>query len=143
MTRDLFVSALRSCVGVPYKWGGSTLDGLDCSGLIIYCLREAGIKIHDTNAQGIFNMFQARPVEKLQAPPGSLYFYGAGKTGINHVMAVCAHWDGTGIILIGARGGDHTTNTPENAADKKAFVDAVYGDYWLDKFVVAIDPFQT
>jgi len=139
--RDLFVSALKSCIGTPYKWGGSDLNGLDCSGTIIYCLAQSGMPIKDTNAQGIFNLLKNRVIDRLQAPPGALYFYGESTTSIHHVMAVCEHWDGSGIILIGAHGGDQTTITPEDAAARKAFVGSVFGDYWLDKFVVAVDPF--
>jgi hypothetical protein len=135
-SRSLFVDALKMEIGHPYIWGQ-----LDCSGLIIKCLFKAGIILDDTTAQGLYNLYRNNTVERLQAPPGSLYFYGTGISNIEHVMAVCEHWNCSGIVLIGSRGGDHTTTTLEAAAERKAFVDAVWGDYWLDKFVVAVDPF--
>lgn len=48
------VSAAYSQLGVPYKWGGPTPGkGLDCSGLVQYCHRVAGISVGRTSgAQG-------------------------------------------------------------------------------------------
>jgi hypothetical protein len=57
-------------------------------------------------------------------------------------MTVVEHWDDSGIVLVGARGGDAKTVIPSIAESEKAFVDAVWGDYWLSKFVCAVDPFQ-
>ena len=40
------MSAAYSQLGVPYKWGGTTPGvGLDCSGLVQYAHRVAGISI--------------------------------------------------------------------------------------------------
>jgi len=139
--RTAYLYALRQRIGYRYLWGGSGPDAFDCSGVVIASLNDSGLAISDTNAQGLYILFQHNPVERLQAPPGSLYFYGDGVNAITHVMTVIEHWDGAGIVLAGARGGDHTTTTPEIAAQQKAFVDTVWGDYWLDKFVAAVDPF--
>jgi cell wall-associated NlpC family hydrolase len=38
-----FVAVAEAFVGVPYVWGGKTLQGLDCSGLLQVALEAAGI----------------------------------------------------------------------------------------------------
>ena len=136
--RDAFISAMKQEIGEPYIWAKH-----DCSETVSKCLRVAGETILDSesSAAGLYNKYKDKKVERLQAPPGSLYFYGDDANHITHVMAVCAHWDSAGIVLIGTRGGDNTTLTPEDAARRRAFTDAVWGDYWLYKFVAAVDPF--
>ena len=47
---SIIVNAAYSQIGVPYVWGGSTPGvGLDCSGLVQYCYRQAGISIPRTS----------------------------------------------------------------------------------------------
>lgn len=47
---QIIVSAAYSQIGVPYVWGGSTPGvGLDCSGLVQWCYRQAGISIPRTS----------------------------------------------------------------------------------------------
>lgn len=35
----------ESLIGVPYVWGGTTLNGMDCSGYVQYVYRELGYKL--------------------------------------------------------------------------------------------------
>ena len=48
-TGNAIVDAAYSQIGVPYVWGGTTpYVGLDCSGLVQYCYRQAGKSIPRT-----------------------------------------------------------------------------------------------
>lgn len=57
--------------GVPYRWGGASPSGFDCSGFTEYVYRRAGISIPRT-ASG-----QAARASRVSSPrPGDLVFWG-------------------------------------------------------------------
>lgn len=43
---DLIISAAKKLLGAPYKWGGKTVCGIDCSGLLSMCYFMSGIEIY-------------------------------------------------------------------------------------------------
>ena len=63
------VNAARSAVGTPYSWGGSSLGGMDCSGLVNYAYQAAGISLPRTSGQ-IAN--GGRWISQSQAQPGDI-----------------------------------------------------------------------
>lgn len=61
-----------SLVGSPYRYGGQTPDGFDCSGLVYYSYQAAGQSVPRTSTQ----QFQAaRPIPIAQARAGDLLFF--------------------------------------------------------------------
>jgi len=73
-------SAAESYLGVPYVWGGTSPNGMDCSGLFVLAFSAVGIPVpHYSGAQ--YAMGTPVPVSSLQ--PGDLLFYGPG--GSEHV----------------------------------------------------------
>ena len=42
---ETIYKALRSALGTPYVWGGESPGGFDCSGLVQWAFRKAGIKM--------------------------------------------------------------------------------------------------
>lgn len=61
-----------SLVGSPYRYGGHTPDGFDCSGLVYYAYRAAGLSVPRTSTQ----QFQAaRPIPITEARAGDLLFF--------------------------------------------------------------------
>jgi cell wall-associated NlpC family hydrolase len=75
------VQAAEKWIGTPYKWGGYSHDGVDCSGFVMEVFAQFGIKLpHYSGAQ--FKM--GTPVNGISsAQPGDLIFYGPG--GSDHV----------------------------------------------------------
>jgi peptidoglycan DL-endopeptidase CwlO len=67
-------------LGVPYVWGGSSPNGFDCSGLVVYAFAQIGISLpHSTYA--LWNV--GSPVSRDQLQPGDLVFFsGLGHMGI-------------------------------------------------------------
>lgn len=67
--------------GKPYRYGGSSPSGFDCSGLVHFAHRSAGVSVPRT-AQLQFR--QARRVSPTELQPGDLVFFRiAGK--VSHV----------------------------------------------------------
>jgi cell wall-associated NlpC family hydrolase len=59
-------------VGKPYRYGGATPEGFDCSGLVYYSYRQAGAALpRDTEAQRL----GSHPVERASLRRGDLVFF--------------------------------------------------------------------
>ncbi len=59
-------------VGVRYRYGGSTPKGFDCSGLVYYAYRRAGLTVPRTAAAQVR---AAQSIDLSQAEPGDLLFF--------------------------------------------------------------------
>lgn len=82
-----FIALLYEQLGKPYILGHSGPDSFDCSGLVYYCLRNAGVNIGRLNAAG-YSMYEqwdrVDTIEELVV--GDLmFFYDSGFTRISHV----------------------------------------------------------
>lgn len=70
--RSRIVFTALQMIGVPYRFGGSTPQGFDCSGLVQYAYRNAGVPVPRTSREQ-FNA--AAPVPLAAASPGDLVFF--------------------------------------------------------------------
>jgi cell wall-associated NlpC family hydrolase len=85
------LSAAESRIGDPYVWGAAGPDAFDCSGLVQWSFRQAGIVMPRVAAD------QARtgpsvPVSQLQ--PGDLLFYHTDPTAPDYISHVAIYLGG-------------------------------------------------
>lgn len=100
-------------LGVPYRRGGTTPQGFDCSGFVRYVYRLAGYPLPRTTGQ----MYrQLRPVSDPR--PGELLFFDTEGRGITHV----AIWLGNGRFIHAPRPG------------RTVSIELLSNNYWLPRY---------
>lgn len=75
------VKLAEEFIGTPYRSGGTTPDGVDCSGLTFTVYRRVGVKLPRTSDE------QARAgshIDRGDLRPGDLVFFGSGSN-VTHV----------------------------------------------------------
>jgi len=83
VTGSQIVSKAKEYLGVPYKYGGTTPSGFDCSGFVYYVYRSLGINISRTQT-AMYS--QGKAIKKSELKPGDLVFFqNTYKAGISHV----------------------------------------------------------
>jgi cell wall-associated NlpC family hydrolase len=62
-----FINAAKQLLGKPYVWGGTTINGTDCSGLLYYAFNAAGIKMPRYRASDYGKMGQQVDAHRTRA----------------------------------------------------------------------------
>ena len=68
--------------GAPYRYGGATLDGFDCSGLVFYAHRRSG---STCRARRATRQNAAEGIKPRKLRRGDLVFFKIGSRAVNHV----------------------------------------------------------
>lgn len=116
----IVVKTARRLLGTPYRYGGSTpKSGFDCSGLVYYSYRQAGLNIARTSKE---QYHEAQPVSRRHLKPGDLIFFRSNYLGsVSHV----------GIYL----GKGKFIHAP--ARGKKVSINRLDAPYWRRHFYSA------
>lgn len=76
------VKAAAELIGTPYRFGGATPEGLDCSGLVFFTYRQAGQSVPRTALEQSAAV-RAVPLDDLI--PGDLIFFRMKSRKVDHV----------------------------------------------------------
>jgi len=78
----MVIATARSVLGAPYRYGGASTNGFDCSGLVSYAYRSVGIAVpRSSNEQ--FRQSIRVSLQNLQ--PGDLLFFRLNPPKVSHV----------------------------------------------------------
>jgi len=78
-----YQSLINAWLGSPYKYGGCTKDGTDCSGMVYTFYKEIyGIELPRSSNE-IY--LKARKIDESQAKPGDLVFFAIKNNQVSHV----------------------------------------------------------
>ena len=102
--------------GVPYRAGGDTPAGFDCSGLVRYVFTQHGI---DVPRQAADQFRAGVPVDRDQIQPGDLLFFSTVTPGASHV----------GVSI----GGNEFVHAPSSRGHVR--VARLSSGYWAPRFV--------
>ena len=110
-------SVAKSMIGQPYRYGGQSPGGFDCSGLVWYSYKKVGVKTARTSKE---LRKQATKVSRKKLRTGDLVFFkGWFRTG--HVGIYL----GNGLFI----------HAPSSG--KKVKIDRLDSGYWHDHFKTA------
>ena len=93
----------RRFLGTPYRYGGSSPSGFDCSGFVYYCYKQFGVSLNRTAADMMSN---GTWVAKAELQPGDIvgFYSSVGGSYIGHVgmyagngMMIHSPYTGTSI----------------------------------------------
>jgi peptidoglycan DL-endopeptidase CwlO len=84
-------------LGTPYRWGGASPGGFDCSGFVMYVFAQVGVSLpHNAAAQ----YGQGSPVSRSELQAGDLVFFsGLGHVGIYIGAGQFIHSPHTGDVV--------------------------------------------
>ena len=70
------INKARTYIGTPYKWGGTSSKGMDCSGLLVRSFQSIDLNIPRTTYEQVY---LGKKVKLKKSKKGDLVFFAFGK----------------------------------------------------------------
>lgn len=120
------IETARSYQGTPYKYGGTSRLGMDCSGLLHESFAAINLNIpRSSNEQAVWG----EPIKPQDLRPGDLVFFGAspGSSTITHVGMV-------------TEASPESVQFIHSSSSLGVIENALETDYYLSRFIKAVRP---
>ena len=120
---ESLLKTAKSFLGVPYKYGGTTNSGFDCSGLVMVSFDKLGLKLPRNSSQ------QANHGDEIKISDvrkGDLLFFNTSGNSISHV----------GIIDQIEQNGE--IKFIHSSTSKGVIISSLDENYWKTRFVKAV-----
>ncbi|MEG0257536.1 MAG: peptidoglycan-binding protein [Christensenella sp.] len=122
---DAFISTAEQQLGSPYVWGAEGPNSFDCSGLVTYCLRQAGTSTGRLNAAGFSQNSAWEKISFDNLERGDIIFYtNNGGNRVGHTGIVI----GDGLMI--------DASSSNGKVVRRTYDDA----YWRNHFVCGRRP---
>lgn len=119
---DKVLQTAKSYIGTPYRFGGTSREGMDCSGLVSVSFRAAGIELPRTSKE---QSQKGKPVDRKDIIPGDLVFFSRSfNKEVSHAGIVVESGPGQAKFI-------HASTS------KGVRIDDLYGEYWSKLFLMA------
>ncbi|HUP68574.1 MAG TPA: C40 family peptidase [Acidimicrobiales bacterium] len=121
---EAVLAAARSVLGTPYVWGGASPSaGFDCSGLVQWAYRQAGVTVPRTTAELIRT---GVAVDLTDLRPGDLVFSRGGRPvrDFGHV----AIYAGDNTVIIAPHSGEVVSVKPLRPGSVQAVRRVLHGE---------------
>jgi len=123
LKRKQIVNTATQYIGTPYRHGGTTPSGFDCSGYVFFVYNKNGINIPRSTVQ---QYTKGQKIPYRMAQPGDLLFFRINMNEISHV----------GIFV----GSDTFVHAPSSG--KHVRYDSIKNPYWQKRFYGAVSYFK-
>jgi cell wall-associated NlpC family hydrolase len=122
------IEAARSYIGTPYRYGGTTRKGMDCSGLLCTSFQAVNISLPRPSYE---QAEYGQEVRLRDVQPGDLVFFSDKKIG-NKV---------THVGMITEVNGPEDVTFIHASTSRGVIEDNLYKEYYQKIFVKAVRPF--
>jgi len=122
-----FLNIAAEQIGKPYVFGRTGPKSFDCSGLVYYCLNQAGLSVDRTTASGFSKENDWEKISSMDdLKPGDILFFSTGGKKVGH----------TGIYIGDGKMIDASSSSGE-VVQRSCIT-----SYWKNHFVFARRPFS-
>jgi len=119
---DSVLKKAKTFLGTPYRYGGTTRSGLDCSGLVINSFDAVGVQMPRISSD---QAKEGKEIRLRDVKEGDLVFFKTSGSGINHVGIVEKVRNGEVFFI-------------HSSTSQGVIISSLEETYWNRRFVKAV-----